>query len=166
MHPSKETATDASQPPRLILPMPAAASFKALRHKAELWGGGWQGEGLGGRLVIPVLAGLRRGLVGYAVSASDTPQGTRLEFIEEESDLKVHGPTVIVLLIAAAAALTCLVVPFVPKLLPLLPPCVVLCLATWLFIVARMRNSGLEEFIVDLEDDAETDPEDAGELKD
>lgn len=164
MHPSNEPQTGPSYPSRLVLPLPAAASFKALRHKAELWGGGWQGEGLGGRLVIPVLAGLRRGLVGYAVSASDTPQGTQLEFVEEESDLKVHTPTVIVLLIAAAAALTCLVIPFVPKLLPLLPPCVVLCLATWLFIVARMRNSGLEEFIGDLEDGA--DPGEEGESKD
>lgn len=147
--------TDDTKPPRLFLALPPAASFKALRHKAEIWGGGWQGEGLGGRLVIPVLAGLRRGYVGYAVSAEETSQGTRLEFVEEESDLQVHKPTLIVLLIAAAAALTCLVVPFVPRLLPLLPPSVVLCLATWLFIVARLRNSGLDEFMVDLEDDTE-----------
>ncbi len=158
-HPSG-SQIDNPEPPRLFLPLPVAASFKALRQKAETWGGGWQGEGLGGRLVIPVLAGLRRGFVGYAVSADEGSKGTHLEFVEEESDLQVHRPTLIVLLIAAAAALTCLVVPFVPKLLPLLPPSVVLCLATWLFIVARLRNSGLDEFMTDLKDEAD---EPAGE---
>lgn len=142
------------QPPSVHLELSPSAALKSLGSLAETWGGGWKGEELdGGRLVIPVLAGLRRGYVGYAVSARSESKGTRLHFVEEESDLQVHKPTLIILLIAACAGLSTLVMPFVPKLLPLLPPAVVLCLATWLFIVARLRNSGLDEFMQDLADD-------------
>ena len=149
---STETTT---QPHSLLLKLAPSAALKSLGALADTWGGGWKGEGQdGGRLVIPVLAGLRRGYVGYAVSARSESKGTRLHFVEEESDLKVHQPTLIVLLIAACAGLSTLVMPFVPKLLPLLPPAVVLCLATWLFIVARLRNSGLDEFMEDLADGA------------
>ncbi len=136
------------------LKLSPSAALKSLDTLSERWGGGWKGEGPdGGRLVIPVLAGLRRGYVGYAVSARSESRGTHLDFVEEESDLKVHRPTLIVLLIAACAGLSTLVMPFVPKLLPLLPPAVVLCIATWLFIVARLRNSGLDEFMQDLKDE-------------
>ena len=142
----------------LTLESTPSAALKLLKEKAEIWGGGWKGEGLtGGRLVIPVLAGLRRGYVGYGVSVDGTPRKTTLDFKEEESDLQVHVPTLIVLLIAAAAGLTTMVIPFMPRLLPLLPPSVVLSLATWLFIVARLRNSGIDEFLADLADDVQAD---------
>lgn len=155
MKPASETPPSSTGPPNIDLRLQIPASLKLLKGLAETWGGGWKGEGLsGGRLVIPVLAGLRRGYVGFAVSADGSAQGTRLQFVEEESDLTVHKPTLVILLIAAAAALTCLLVPFVPRLLPLLPPSIVISLATWMFIVARLRNSGLDEFLADLKDEA------------
>lgn len=154
---SSQEPSPHSAPPKpssLRLELAPVVALKSMADLAETWGGGWQADEQNGpnqgRLVIPVLAGLRRGYVGYGVTAQPEAHGTRLHFVEEESDLQVHKPTVVVLLIAAVAGLSTLVMPFMPQLLPLLPPAVVLCLATWMFIVARLRNSGLEEFITDL----------------
>jgi hypothetical protein len=37
--------------------------------------------------------------------------------------------------------------PFFPRLLPLAPVGFLMAVATWLMVVARLRNSGIEEFL-------------------
>ncbi len=119
---------------------------------AEDWGGTWQprGEG-GGRLGLPVEAGVRRGWVAGEVEVEGLEDGSsRLRFRVEESEYRVDRATVAVLFLAACGALVTVFLPFFPRLIRLLPVSILLALGAWLFIVSRLRNSGPEEFLQDL----------------
>jgi hypothetical protein len=128
----------------------AAPPARALAEVARLagdWGGEWQAEGAAaGRLALPVSAGLRRGWVAGPVEAAPTGDGSRLLFREEAGEYHLDRAAVATLVLAGFGAAVTLVAPFVPRLLPLLPMSVVLALGAWFFIVARLRNSGPEEF--------------------
>lgn len=135
---------------------------------AQSWGGEWQNDGaLAGKLILPVSAGVRRGWIGFEVSAQggesdETPEGesgSRLELRQAQEHLHVDRATVAVLVTSLLGALLFLIVPFVHRLLPLLPVGFILTVAGWLFVVARLRNSGPEEF---LEQVRETVPEPEG----
>ena len=131
-------------------------TLRRVAQAAEAWGGEWrQDEGDGGdatgKLIVPVSAGVRRGWMGYLVSATEDSGTTRLELRLAEEHLDVDRATVVFLLTALVGALLFLVVPFVPKLMPLLPVGFVLTAAGWLVVASRLRNSGVEEFIDSLE---------------
>ncbi|MDA8017549.1 MAG: hypothetical protein MPN21_08885 [Thermoanaerobaculia bacterium] len=124
----------------------------ALEHvaaSAESWGGEWQREGSrAGRLILPVSAGVRRGWVGFEVSATPSERGgAKLELRQAEEYLHVDRGTIVVLLTSLFGALLVLLGPFVPRVLPLLPIGFILTIAGWLFVAARLRNSGPEEFL-------------------
>lgn len=130
------------------------AATERVAGAAEEWGGEWQFQGpAAGRLILPVSAGVRRGWIGYEVSARPHPDGAgcELELAVAEVHLHVDRATVVVLATSLFGALLFLVVPFVPRLLPLLPVGFVLAIAGWFFVVARLRNSGAEEFLEVLE---------------
>lgn len=133
-----------------------ASPEETLRRVASLveaWGGEWQAEGEGaGKLILPVSAGVRRGWMGFLVSATPSESDTtRLELRVAEEHLQVDRATVVFLLTALAGALLFLVVPFVPKLMPLLPVGFLLTAAGWLVVASRLRNSGVEEFVDSLD---------------
>lgn len=126
-------------------------SLNLLAHTAELWGAGWQAESRhGGKLVLPVTAGVRRGWIGGRVEVEARGAGSLLKFRVEESDYRVEKTTVLTLLMAAAGAAVTVFAPFFPRLIALMPAGILLTLAAWLFIVARLRNSGPEEFFEDV----------------
>ena len=105
-------------------------------------------------MILPVSAGVRRGWMGFLVSAAPSDAGshaTRLELKVAEEHLQVDRATVVFLLTALAGALLFLVVPFAPRLLPLLPVAFVLTAAGWLVVASRLRNSGAEEFLASLD---------------
>ena len=124
---------------------------------AEDWDAAWQWDGpVRGRLGLPVLAGVRRGWVaGPLVAEALDDHRSRLVFTVDAEDFQVDRAAVAVLTVAGLCGLLTLVAPFVPRLWPLLPLAIVFVLAAWFFVVARLRNSGPEEFF-ELLDDAMT----------
>lgn len=138
---------------RTELPHDPVTSLRHVARTAEAWGGEWQAEGLTrGRLSLPVTAGLRFGRVAGTVSAEATAEGSRLTFAVEERAYQLRLAAVFTLLIAAAGALVTVIAPFFPRLAPLIPVGIVLALAAWLLIVARLQNSGPEEFFAAVAD--------------
>lgn len=134
--------------------------LRELGNLAEDWGAEWQEEGRGGRLTLPVLAGVRRGLLSGHVRVEARKEGSRLTFQPQEEFYRVQRPVVVFLLLALCGALAILAAPLFPVLVPLLPLSALLMLAAWLFIVSSLRNSGPEEFFESLELELARDPED------
>lgn len=130
---------DLGEPPDLVL--------AAVARAAEAWGAELEREGPGGRLHLPFVAGLRRGLVSGPLSVEPIPTGSRVVFRAEESRHYVHTASVIVLLISCVGGLLTVVWPFYPKLLPVAPFGAILALGGWLLVISRLRTSGPDEFL-------------------
>lgn len=119
----------------------------------DSWGGSWQlkssseqqAEGI---LALPVLAGLRRGWVEGTVTlqAIGTNNHCRLSFEVTDSNYWLERFSVAMLCLGAAGALITVIGPLFPTLWQFIPVGILLALAAWLFIVARLKNSGPEEF--------------------
>ena len=123
-------------------------SLDLLSREATSWGARWRRDGQrGGRLALPVLAGLRRGWVEGEVTVEPAGGGSRLTFRIDKSDYRLQAMSVAVLLVAALGALVVVFGPFVPALRPAVPLGILLSVGAWLFIVAGLRNSGPEEFL-------------------
>ena len=139
-----------------------AAALDLLARSAENWGALWQEEeGHRGRLGMPVSAGIRQGWVAGPVEAralDSEPGRCRLIFTTEVGEYRVDRAAVMVLLIAGFAGILTLLAPFFPKLWPFVPLGFVLGLAAWLMVVARLRNSGPEDFLRSLADEAGPEP--------
>jgi hypothetical protein len=131
---------------RVVALAPAAAKA-ALAGAARDWGAEWSPAGDGGRLVLPVVFGLRRGFATGTVAVEPAEGGSRLVWTLEESRLAVHRSSVVVLSLAAVPALGALAWPFFPPLLALAPLGAVLGFLAWWLVVARLRSSGPEDFL-------------------
>lgn len=135
---------------RIELPTEPIETLRIVAKTAELWGAKWEPGADGGHLEIPVLAGLRRGWVLGQVQIEKTDGGSRLVFTQEESIYRVQLAAASILALAACGAITILIAPLFPKLLGLVPVSMMLCIGAWFFVVARLRNSGPEEFFDEL----------------
>lgn len=129
------------------LGMPPGTALAALRQTAEDWGAELIREGSGGRLRLPVVAGLRRGLVTGPVTVEPSEEGARVTFLTEEAVYYVHTPAVVILLLAVFGAVLTVLWPFFPRLLAVAPFGAVLALGGWFLVVSRLRTSGPEEFL-------------------
>ncbi len=125
----------------------SAAALAAVGRVADEWGGEFERQSGGGRLLLPVVAGLRRGWVRGQVTATPAGEGTKLALAVEEADYHLHLAAVAVLLLALAGSLVTVLWPFFPRLLAAAPLGAALALAAWLLVVARLKNSGPEEFL-------------------
>lgn len=135
----REHEIDLGEPPDLVV--------AAVARAAEAWGADFERQEAGGRLHLPFVAGLRRGLVSGSVSVERIPEGSRVVFRAEESAQYVHGSSVMVLLIAAVGAVLTVLWPFYPKLLPVAPFGALLALGGWFLVITRLRSSGPDEFL-------------------
>nr|XP_061808120.1 probable tRNA-dihydrouridine synthase [Nerophis lumbriciformis] len=145
--------TNVSTPTQHVAEIELAPAETLLRvaAAAETWGGLWQPEGeLNGRLGLPATAGLRRGWVAGPLTIEPHDGGSRLQMTVENSELRVNPMAFLFLLLAAFGALTVVFSPLVPALRPLLPLGIVVALVAWFVIIARLRNSGPEEFFASL----------------
>ncbi|MCG8462262.1 MAG: hypothetical protein MI919_38755 [Holophagales bacterium] len=146
----------------VVLDEHPAAALNLLAGTAEKWGALWQKEdGHRGRLGLPVSAGIRQGWVAGPVKAEalDGKKGRcRLSFTEEVGEYQVDRAAVMVLSIAGFAGVATLLAPFFPRLWPFVPLGFVLGLAAWLMVVARLRNSGPEDFLQAVADEAGPEP--------
>lgn len=122
-------------------------ALEAVADAAEMWGGDWERQGEGGRLTIPVSAGVRHGHVSGQISTR--PQGRVSEVVlhVESVHYQLHWPSLAVLLFGAVGGLLIVVAPFFPPLFPLVPAGVILSLAAWFLVVARMKSRGSPEFL-------------------
>lgn len=126
----------------------AATALAAVERAAEEWGASWQQGVAGGRIELPVSAGLRHGRVTGRVDVSSGHGGeTEVAFRPERSDYRVWTPAVVVLVIAVAGAATTVLWPFYPRLLPVAPFGAILALGAWFLVVTRLQNRGAEEFL-------------------
>ena len=129
--------------------MPIAELSSALAEAAAAWGAEWEPDGAsrdGGRLILPVVFGLRRGVLIGRVDFEPSGDGARLAWQLEESHLEVQRASVGVLALAILALLPALAWPFQPKLLALLPFAGVMGLLAWWMVISRLETSGPEEF--------------------
>lgn len=130
---------------------PVAACLERLEALAEIWGGRFEAGGARrGRLTLPVRAGVRHGVVEGSVSLDGTQDASNIRFDVERRFFRVQYTAFVFLLLGALGGLLTLLVPWMPHLLPLLPIGVILAVGAWLFIVARLTNSGPEEFFAEL----------------
>ncbi len=134
---------------RVVALVPDAARA-ALAEAARDWGAEWTPAGDGGRLELPVVFGLRRGVVTGRVTVEPAAGGSHLVWTLEESRLAVHRSSVVVLSLAAVPALGTLAWPFFPPLLALAPLGAVLGFLAWWLVVARLRSSGPEDFLASI----------------
>lgn len=141
---------------RVVALAPGAAKT-AIAEAARDWGAEWTPAGDGGRLMLPVIFGLRRGFATGNIAVEPADGGSRLVWTLEESRLEVHRGSVVVLSLAAVPALGALAWPFFPPLLALAPLAAVLGFLAWWLVVARLRSSGPEDFLVMVGDAAEPD---------
>jgi len=132
---------------RIDLPFGPEETLAAVSDAAELWGAEWTRHGTGGRLRIPVTAGIRRGVVDARLSTEPADDGTRVVLFEEKTDYTLNASAFMLLLFGAAGGLVVALWPFWPPLLKLAPVAAVVALAAWLLVVSRLRTAGPEEFL-------------------
>lgn len=129
------------------LAMPPGTALAAIRQAAEDWGAEFTRDGSGGRLRLPVIAGLRRGLLTGPVTVEENESGARIAFHPEEEIWYVQTQAVVILLLAVFGAVLTVLWPFFPNLLAVAPFGAILALGGWFLVVSRLRTSGPEEFL-------------------
>jgi hypothetical protein len=123
------------------------AALEAVGRAAEVWGAEFERQQGGGKLHLPVVSGLRRGMVSGPLSVDGAPGGARVSFQPEESILALQTPQIVVLLLALGGAALTVLWPFFPDLLPLSPFGALLALGGWFLVISRLRTSGPREFL-------------------
>ena len=122
-------------------------ALAALTRAVEGWGAQIEATADGRRLVLPVVSGLRKGLVAGPVTIEPLPEGSRVVFRAEESHLVVQTAAVAILLLAGAGGVLTVLWPFVPQMLPVAPFGALLALGGWFLVVSRLRTSGPDELL-------------------
>ncbi len=129
-----------------------AGALAAVKEAAELWGAGWEPGVAGGRLALPVVRGVRRGVLRGRLSVrGEGRRGetgrTTLAFEIEEEHQRVNRPAVVVLALGGIGGLLVTLWPFHPPLLAFAPVAVVFAFAAWLLVASRLRTSGPDDFL-------------------
>ena len=126
------------------LEVPPEEALAAVRRTAEDWGAELSEEN---QLHLPVVSGIRRGLVTGTVEVQPAESGSRVVFRPEKTFSYVQTSAVVILLLAAAGGVLTLIWPFFPKLLPVAPFGALLALGGWFLVISRLRTSGPDEFL-------------------
>lgn len=144
---------------RVEIEADASQVLAAVEEASELWGGEWERVGQGGRLTIPVAAGIRHGLISGQVSTHPRGRLSEIAFHIESVHYHLHRPSLVVLLIGAAGGMLIVVAPFFPPLFPLVPAGIVVSLAAWFLVTSRAKSRGSSEFLALVGKLAEAEPE-------
>lgn len=132
---------------RREVPLPAGPALGAVAKAAEDWGAGWQPEGSGGRLTLPVSAGVRRGVLSGRLRIEPDAPGSLAVLEIDDAHYRVNWPAVVVLGLGALGGLLATLWPFFPSLIGWLPLAAVLALVAWLLVASRLRSAGPEDFL-------------------
>ena len=145
-----------------------ATALQRIETTAEDWGASWEphseppanpenGAAVG-RLVLPVLAGIRRGWVAGPVTVEAKGHDTEVALKVEESRYRLHSASVVVLLISAFGGLAVMVWPFFgEQALPLAAVGAILALCGWFLVVSKIRTQSPEHFLEMLDEDEDQD---------
>ncbi len=125
-----------------------AEVLAAIDRAAESWNAAWEPASGGGRLHLPVLAGIRRGRLLAHLEVRSTPDGSEIQLRIEQSEYEVHRPAVFFLALGAAGGLVTIIWPLFPdQMIDFLPLAVVLLLGAWLLVASRLRTAGAQDFL-------------------
>ncbi len=125
------------------LEVPPEEALAAVCRAAEDWGAELEDH----QLHLPVVSGIRRGMVTGSVEIQPLEGGSRVAFRPEKTFYYVQTSAVVILLLAAAGGVLTLLWPFFPKLMPMAPFGALLALGGWFLVVSRLRTSGPDEFL-------------------
>ena len=147
---ARDTVSPSPAEHAIELPHAPAEALRALGAAAEEWGADFApaaAGGPGGELRLPVVAGLRRGLLSGPVAVAAAGRGSRVVFRPLAQDYYLETSAVAALSMAAAGALLSVAWPLFPQLLPVAPLGVVLAVGGWFLVLSRLRGQGPEEFL-------------------
>lgn len=123
-------------------------ALAAVGRAAEDWGAAWEAGISGGRLELPVSAGLRHGRLSGRIEVSGAGRGeAEVSFRPERSEYHLWMAAVVILALAAVGAGLTVAWPFFPELLAAAPFGAVLALSAWFLVITRLQNRGPEEFL-------------------
>jgi hypothetical protein len=138
---------------RLELDASPEVVLAAVAEAAEDWGAEWAPAAAGGRLHLPVVAGLRRGVFSGQIEVRATGDGNAQVTLAGDSSLwRVHRSAAAVLVMGALGALPVLLWPLNTELLALAPAGLVLLFLAWFMVVSRLRSAGADEFLEAVQD--------------
>ena len=137
---------------RVVLPAPPERALAEVAEAAGEWGASWQPHHDGGRLILPVVQGLRRGVIAGPVECRPTDEGCEITLRIEERDLRINRPALVILSIGAVSGLALALWPWMPVLLQFAPIAFVLAFMAWVLVISRLRMSGATEFLDALAD--------------
>lgn len=124
------------------------AALAAVGRAAEDWGAAWEAGISGGRLELPVSAGLRHGRLSGRIEVSGAGRGeAEVSLRPERSEYHLWVAAVVILVLAAGGAILTVIWPFYPELLAAAPFGAVLALSAWFLVITRLQNRGPEEFL-------------------
>ena len=154
-----------SQPATTIDRLMASSPERVLdviADAAEIWGAEWRRDGTGGRLVLPVRAGIRYGLLAGEVTTERDGSQARASFEIEHTEYHLDRSAMMILLLGGAGGLFVVVAPLLPSLLGLLPVAGLLMLLAWFLVASKIRNQHARDFfelVSDLlSEDTQSDP--------
>ena len=97
--PASSPAPTSAPPAGCTLAVPVEEALLAVEDAAQIWGADWERDGEGGRLYLPVTAGIRRGEIEGQVRVERNGDGSRLRFEIARAEYRVHVAALVVLLI-------------------------------------------------------------------
>lgn len=128
-----------------------------------MWNAAWEAGSKGGRLLLPVLAGIRRGRVLARLSVVPSGDGSEIRLDVEEEEYEVNRPAALFLVLGAIGGLVTILWPLAPEqMLDFLPLAVVFLLGSWLLVASRLRTAGPRDFLDTVAELADSDEEAVG----
>lgn len=118
----------------------------AVSDAAQMWGADWQPADHEGRLRLPVVQGLRHGIVQGTLRVEAVGAGTLLRYELEDTSYTLNRSALAILVLGGLGGLTIVFWPLSPTILQLAPIGAVLALVAWLMVVSRLRNSEPADF--------------------
>jgi hypothetical protein len=122
-------------------------ALEEIARASEIWGATWHPEGVGGRLELPVLAGLRHGLLVGHVSTEPGTTGSRVIFRVEDRHYRLQWTALLILAVGASGGIAATLWPFFPALLGIAPLAIVVAIGAWILVASRLRTSTPEDFL-------------------
>lgn len=123
-------------------------TLAALGEAAEEWNAAWEAAAGGGRLHLPVLAGIRRGRVLARVEVRAAAGGSEIRLQVEHAEYEINRPALLFLVLGALGGLITVLWPLYPEqMIDFLPLAVVLLLGAWLLVASRVRTASAHDFL-------------------